>query len=181
MILNRLQELLEKEEFECSFIPGTKDLPFDRLVVFLSFDDQERERILEIVAHEQQVSPEFTLPSAVTLPYRLQFRVNLPFKIEDLALNQVASLVLFLNQYLDLPGFDLNELEGQVSYRYVWIISPDAVDRLLLLSILGSITLNLGIFSDTIETLANGQISFNDLLSQMIQMVDHSSQPKKDT
>lgn len=174
MVLEDLKRLLEKEEFDCVFASATEQFPFDRLVVLLGLDPKERERTLEIVAGQQQVSPEFILPQSSNLPYRLQFRVQLPFKVQDIALNQVASLLLFLNQFIDLPGFELNELEGQVLYRYVWIIPPSAIDATLLMSIIGSILLNLGMFSDTIESLADGKMSFNDLLAQVIKMAETS-------
>lgn len=174
MVLNELKALLEKEEFDCTLIPSTMQVPFDRLLVHLGLDAKERERLLEIMASQQPVSPEFVLPQSTPLPYRLQFRIQLPFKVQDMALSQVSSLLLFLNQFIDLPGFELNELEGEVLYRYVWIIHPTAIDATLLMSILGSMMLNLGLFTDTIETLANGKMSFNELLAQVIKIAENS-------
>jgi hypothetical protein len=175
MVLNNIKKLLEKEEFDCTFFSATENVPVDRLLVFLGLDKKERERMVEIIAGQQQVSPEFNLPNADSLPYRLHFRVSLPFKVQDSALNQVASLLLFLNQFMDLPGFELNELNGQVIYRYVWVIQPTAIEPTLLMSILGSIMLNLGMFSDNIESLADGTMSFNELLTQIINIADPSS------
>ncbi len=172
MVLESVKKILEKEEFDCALASATEQIPFDRLLVFLGLDPKERERFLEIIASQQPVSPEFMLPKAASLPLRIQFRVQLPLKVQNLALNQVASLLLFLNQFIDVPGFELNELEGQVLYRYVWIIHPSAIDATLLLSVIGSIMLNLGMFSDTIESLADGKVSFNDLLSQIIKIAE---------
>ena len=180
MVLNQIKALLEKEEYECSFIPASENIPFDRLLVFLGIDDKERERILEVVESQQQVSPEFALPEAANIPYRLHFRIQLPFEIQDIALNQVASLLLYLNQLIDLPGFELNELEGKVLYRYVWIMQPATLDILPLMAILGAIMLNLGLFANTIETLADGQMSFNDLLAQIIQTIETSRSPAQE-
>lgn len=174
MILNQLKDILEKESFECALTPVTNKIPFKRLLVVLDLDDKKRERLVEIIAYEQKVSPEFALPQSPTLPYRLQFRIDLPFKVQNLALSQVSSLLLFVNQLLDLPGFELNELEGRVSYRYVWIAQASSLDRLSVMSIMGTLILNLALFADTIETLADGQISFNDLLAQIIQNVEAS-------
>ncbi len=181
MVLNQIQALLEKEEYECSFVTASENIPFDRLLVFIGIDDKERERILEIVESQPQVSPEYVLPEGANIPYRLHFRIQLPFEIQDIALNQVASLLLFLNQYIDLPGFELNEIEGKVLYRYVWIMQSATLDILPLMVILGAIMLNLGLFANTIETLADGQMTFNDLLAQIIQTIETSRSPKKNT
>lgn len=166
--LNRLKELLE-ESFDCSLAASTATTPMDRLLLSLGLDGKKREQILEIIATQQQAPPELALPSSVTLPYRLQFRFLLPFEVQSLAMNQVASLLLFLNQMLDLPGFELNELEGQVIYRYIWVTQMENIDRLSLLSIIGSIMLTLALFTETIESVAEGKLSFNELLAQIVE------------
>lgn len=174
MILDQLKDILEKESFECAVTPPTQKVPFQRLLVVLDLDHKKRERIVEIIANEQKVSSEFALPPLTSLPYRFQFRIDLPFKIQNFALSQVSSLLLFLNQLLDLPGFELNELEGRVSYRYVWIAQAASLDKFSIMSIMGTIILNLALFADTIESLADGQKTFNDLLAQIIQNVEAS-------
>lgn len=170
MVLKEIQNLLEKEDFSCSIFSANKKAPLDCLSVFLGLDIKKRERILEIIASQQPISPEFTLPQGALTPYRIQFRIELPFKVQDLALNQVASFILFLNQFIDLPGFELDELNGQVVYRYVWIIKAEAIDSPLIMSIMGSVLLNLSLFSETIESLANGSMTFNELLSQITSL-----------
>lgn len=174
MVLENIKSILEKEEFTCSISSATAEIPVERLTVFLGLDVKKRERILEIMALQQQALPEFSSPKKDTLPYRLHFRVPLPFKIKDLNMNQVASLLLFLNQFIDLPGFELDELNGQVIYRYVWIIKPDVIDAPLIMSIMGSVLLNLSLFSETIESLASGEMTFTELLAQIIQLIEHS-------
>lgn len=174
MILQKIQSLLEAEGVECLLLPATKNLPFDHLKVMLELDDKKRERLLEIVALPQQTQAESTPPQVFNLPDRIQFRVQLPFKVQDLALNQVASLLLFLNQLSDFPGFELDELEGRVTYRYVWISPSTLLDSPSLMSIISAFMLNLRLFSDTIESLADGQTSFNDLLAQVVHLLDIS-------
>jgi hypothetical protein len=44
---------------------------------------------------------------------------------------------------------------------------------------MGAIMLNLGLFSETIESLADGQMSFNDLLTQITQIADKSGSYNK--
>lgn len=170
MVLNAIKSLLENEEYGCTLSPASQQIPVDRLLVFLGLDDKKRERLLEIVASPPLPTQEFALPSNAVLPIRIQFGVKLPFKVQDLSLNQASSLLLFLNQMLDMPGFELNELEGTILYRYVWIIHPTAIDGPLLMSILGAIMVNLGLFSDSIESVASGKMSFNDLLEEVVKM-----------
>lgn len=174
MILQKIQTLLEAEGVECLLLSATKNLPFDHLKVMLELDDKKRERLLEIVALPQQAQAEAVSPQVFNLPDRIQFRVQLPFKVQDLALNQVASLLLFLNQLSDFPGFELDELEGGVAYRYVWISPSTLLDSPSLMSIVSAVMLNLRLFSDTIESLADGQTSFNDLLTQVTRLLDTS-------
>lgn len=170
MVLEIVKKILDDEKFECTLAPPSAGFPLEHLIVLLAIDRKKRERILEIVASPQQFSPEFVVPEAATFPYRLQFQVKLPFKVQDLALNQVASLLHFLNQLIDLPGFELNELEGQVIFRYVWLTEPALITASLIMGIMGAIILNLGLFAETIESLADGKKSFNDLLSQIVKM-----------
>lgn len=174
MNLKQIQTILEKEEFTCSLFSADEYIPRDRLLVFLGLDLKKREQLLEVSAAQQPIASEYALPQGVSLPFRIQFRVELPFKIEDLALNQVASLVLFLNQFTELPGFELDELNGKAIYRYVWIINPEVITATMIMSIMGSIMLNLNLFSETIESLAEGKISFNDLLSQIVEIANRS-------
>lgn len=163
---------LEKQDFECLIIPATPEMPVERLLVSIGFDSKSRKRMVEILSVQTEIPSEIASSGHEDTPYRAQFTSVLPFKIEDMALNQVASLVLFINQFLDLPGFELNELEGKISYRYVWMTKRSHCDRLLVLSIIGGVMLNLTLFADMIESLADGKETFDELLSKIIKMVN---------
>lgn len=179
MVLQRIQKILEAEEFTCSLFSANEQVPLDRLLVFLGLDSKKRERMLEVIGIQPPINPEYALPQATSLPFRIQFRIEIPFTIQDTSLNQVASLLLFINQFIDLPGFELDELNGKVIYRYVWLINSEAINATVIMSIMGAIMLNLSLFSETIESLAEGKMSFNDLLSQIVQMADRSQTPKE--
>ncbi|MDP1881159.1 MAG: hypothetical protein Q8K60_09505 [Parachlamydiaceae bacterium] len=173
MILNSLKVTLEKNNYECTIIPAGKELPTDQLVIYLGIDGKNREQIASVTTSQIEFPKELKSKEKL-VPHHLHFRVKLPFKIEDLALNQVGSLILFINQFLDLPGFELNELEGVVTYRYVWLTydtkDVEKEQGPLLLSIIGAILLNLKLFSEMIESLAEGKLTFNDLLEQIVEM-----------
>ena len=170
MLLKKVNKILEGEDFECTLSPSTENFPVDRLFVNLSLDMKKRDRTMEIFAGQQKVCPLFVLPKEESLPYRILFCIKLPFKVIDLALSQVSSLLHFINQFIDLPGFELNESEGEVLYRYVWIFPPSIINSTLIMCIVDAMLVNLSLFAETIESLADGKISFNDLLAQIVQI-----------
>lgn len=169
-MLNRIQKFLEKEQLECSLHPAIDPAFLDRLLVWVGKDFKEREQIIEITSQEQPFH--LTTPTSEHY-YRIQFSYLFPFKVEDLAIPQVASLLLFLNQLLDFPGLELNELENQVAYRYVWLTSTKGLDSLLAVSLIGLIALILDLFTQSIERLADGSTTFNELLEEVIHLTQN--------
>lgn len=169
MVLEQIEKFLEKEQFDCSLVNSSEDVPYDRLLVFLGLDYEKREQILEIIAQEQLTDP-LVKSSPEESYYRIQFQIPLSFKVEDLALNQVASLILFLNQLVDFPGLELHELNNQVIYRYVWLTKGSGIDSKLIISITGIIMLLLELFTASIERLALGKSTFNELLEEVIKI-----------
>jgi hypothetical protein len=170
-MLNQIQDILEQEKMDCSLYPATEELPIARLLVFLGNDNQKREQILEISAQQQPFqlkSEESQAPSDDY--YRIQFHFIFPFKAIDMALPQVASLALFLNQSLDFPGLELNELENQISYRYVWLVKQNGVDSKLVMTIIGIILFFSDLLAPLLERVANGSATFNDLLKEIIEL-----------
>lgn len=168
-IIQQLQDFFDKEEFSLTYLPPTDEIPVERLLLLLGFDRKTRELKLEITEISRVQEIQNFLPSDLHIPSRLQFKVDLPFKVKDLAINEVSAFIHFINQTTDLPGFEFNELEGQAMYRYIWITSPDHLEKQLVTSIVDSIRFNLVMFSDMIESLSDGTSTFNDLLSQILK------------
>jgi len=170
MQLRDLQDLLEKEEFSTTLLPASKDSFNEKLILFLGLDHFDRERVAEITLHQQIRSLEVSETVQEQIPPQLHFLAELPFKVEDLALSQVASLLFFINPLLDIPGFYLDELEGKVYYRVVHLADPTVpLHKSILLTLIGSLMLNLNLFASTIESLATGEVTFNDLLKQLTE------------
>ena len=160
----------------------------DRILVFLGADADNREQFLEISAQEQILSPESN-PSMDSTGssgssgssgslgrsayYRVQFQYMFPFKVDDLPLTQVGTFIHFLNRLIDLPGFELDELENQTYYRYVWLTKEDAVDFIILNGIINMIGLSLIFFSQNLERLGTGKTSLNELLKEVIDITTH--------
>lgn len=168
-LLNQIHNFLEEHEYQSVFVEASEKLPIDSILVVLGLDHQQREQKLEIVEFAQNLN--MAKPSeGIEIPEisRVQFKVLLPYKAEDLAMNDVAAFLHFINQSIDLPGFEFNELEGLVMYRYVWITSSLTLDPSILKTILSVIGLNVGLFSEVIESLALQKTTFNDILSDIV-------------
>lgn len=175
-MLKQIQGILEKEKFECSIIQATEKHPQDRLLIFLGLDAKKREQILEITAQQQVFQPDTSTDTSSSKGYfRIQFQHLFPFSVDDMALNQVGSLILFLNHMSDFPGLDLDELDSQVSYRYVWLAKATGIDAPLVISLVGNVKLTLELFAPSLERLASGETTFNALLQEVIQIAKSSS------
>lgn len=169
VLLDKLQNLLDEEDYQWTFLPASEKLAIDSLLILIGLDNQQREQKLEVIEFAQNLSMEVTPPTDMTSITRLQFKVLLPFKVDDLAINDVSAFIHFINLSIDLPGYEFNELEGQVMYRYVWITQGDNLDKNIVKNILTVINMNVVLFSEIIESLANGQMTFNELLSDIVK------------
>lgn len=167
MILEKMEQFLAESEFDYTLQHATEEHPLSRLLVFLGESKDHEERILEITAQEQILNQELTAHSPFGRYYKIQFTMTFPFKAKDETLNQVGSLVLFLNQMLDLPGFEVDELYNRISYRYVLMAKEEGIDNLLVTSLIGVIMMIFDLFTDPIKQVAKGQVSFNDLLEEI--------------
>lgn len=179
-MLKQIESTLIKEEFQCSIIQATEENPEDHLLVFLGLDAKEREQLLIITAKQQEVEKK-DLP-AVSEPtdfFIVQFYYTFPFLVKEIATSQVSGFTLFINQMVDFPGFEFNELENRLYYRYVWITKTSGFDPQLIMSIIGIISLFLELFSATFERLAENEITFNQLLEEMVHLAENS--PDVDT
>lgn len=173
MIAHRIQKILENEKFECSeHIP---DHLTDDLMVLLGNDKLERERILNISCRPLRFRIPGLNPQQQDQYYNIQFSIQLPFTVQDLSATQISSLILFINHSMDWPGFDFDELNNKVFFRYIWLIKDSALDATLLLNIVTAISLNLDLFSETLEQVALGKATFNEILHKITELVEPKS------
>lgn len=149
--------------------PQNSDEEIVQLV--LGKDSKEREILLKITPIQQRPSEEILTGNEDELPFRLQFSCQLPFKVDDMSLSQTASLLLFLNTWIDLPGFELHELKGEIYYRYVWLMQKSILNSYFFNTMVGAFILNLSLFQETIEKVASGKESFNDFLKSVVKLM----------
>lgn len=171
-MLKQIQDILEQHTMNCSFRSIKDPSPVEQLLVFLGKDFKEREQILEILSEEQPLGKPHEY-------YRIQFYFKFPFQVQDQAFSQVASLLHFINQLLDFPGLNLDELHNEISYRYVWLTKINKIDSKLIMSIIGIILFILELFTQPIERVALGTITFNDLLQELVDLPKTKQQFKK--
>lgn len=164
--LKDLESALNKEKYPSHLIDSDEALPYERLIVFLGTDYKQRERLLEITLQQQELAEGLMHP--IPGYVRIQFQSTLPFDMGDLATNQVAALLLFLNQLLELPGFEMIEISNKIRYRYVLLTDARGIDEKVCFAIIGMIMLILTIFTEAIEKVASGTITFNDLLEDVL-------------
>lgn len=169
--LKNFQEMLKTEEYDCVLIERTEENPYDRLLVFLGLDEKDREKILEITALKQELIPGAGL-SGEKEPafFRVQFQVGFPFSMLPESSTQVSSLVCYLNRLIELPGFEMNEIDLQLFYRYVLLYGEEKFNKKLFASIVGMIMLTTELFGSTLEKLSSGEMTFNAILEQIIEI-----------
>lgn len=169
--LKQFEKVLTEEEFDCSFLEATDAVPYERLLIFLGVDEKERERVLEVTAIKQVFMQglDFSNPQEPDF-FRIQFQIAFPFNIHPQAVSQVSSLICYLNRLVELPGFEMNEIDLQLFHRYILLYGEEKFNKKLCLSIVGLIMLLLELFTATVEKVAAGETTFNQLLEQIITM-----------
>lgn len=170
-LLATLERLYKEEGLDCSLEPDNRAPPFGRLFLYLGHDPRKRERIVEITAQTQDLGESLQSPPGKPRFFRVQFEAPLPFAVKETAANDTASLIAFLNRMLELPGYEFDEVNGKVYYRYVLLTAQEKPDKELMMGLAGVIRLLLEVFSETIERIAEGTNSFNELLEQILESV----------
>jgi len=159
-MLRKFEKLLTQEKYDVALEKASDEIPYDRLLVFLGHDYKERGRTLEVISIEQITDLEEPTYAKV------QFQVPFPFRIEPATAQQVGSVLHFINRQLELPGFEMDEVDDLLFFRYVWVTK--SVDETLFKSLLGIIMMQLELFTETIERVATGSVTFNDLLEEVL-------------
>jgi hypothetical protein len=167
MILHHISSLLKDTFLDCSYLPASDIEPTDHLIVTTEIAHKKKRKVIKISAFEQQFDPSLLKKPLSDLYYRIHFSYDFPDEVSALALNEMASMLLFLNQIIDWPGFQLDELNNSISYRFNWLVKNSAIDTIQLTIILGNILLILDMFNESIQQIASGQSTFNELLKSI--------------
>lgn len=96
----------------------------------------------------------------------LQLITFIPRNIKPSAVSDVARLLHLFNRELDLPGFGMNEQTGHIFYRCIIPCTNRKFDPTILEAFLSSVTIVCKNFAPSIVAVADGAITFDDLLKK---------------
>lgn len=167
-LLKHIGSLLTSEKVDNTFIAASEAQPTPMLAAYVGNDYKNRERSVAIFAQPQtlKLAPNKLLNKEGTY-IRVQFQLVFPFQTTDQTASDTATVLHFINRVLELPGFEMDELQNRVLYRYVWLTDYPGNDSTLIISILGLIAMTLDLFTESIEKIASGESTFNELLKEI--------------
>jgi len=168
--LKKYQELLRTNHFETQLYASPDEHPIPFLAINLGQDQEKRDRILTIKAQEQLMGQQI-LPDkegATQSMIHLDFVLEYPFKFKPETTKEVASLLHFINHESAVTGYCMDEVELRIYYRYHMFSLEGGLDHKTLISIVGMILFFYDLYIKTIEQVAKGSITFNDLIAQVI-------------
>jgi hypothetical protein len=167
-MLGHIAGVLEKEGME---VLMQEDESLDWTSVVIGADSQQRSWVLNLSAAEQllpkEAYDENTIGSGL---WRLQLEVQLPFEVEVIYASQLASTIAFVNRMLELPGFELDEAGGRLYFRTIYMLNEQTFDKRILLALIGMIVLILEMFSDLLERVAGGALTYLELMDMIVNL-----------
>ncbi len=161
-----LQRLLKENDKPSKLEKAKGEILNDRLLVALGNMDEGQEGVMEITEY---------LPSVQETPTQdallmIQFQYVLDVNVTPDTFNQVSSALHFFNRMIHCPGFELDELNNKILYRYMWFINKKGIDSLLLLQVLGNLHVCYKMFSPYIKEIAQGKYTLEDILEQVASL-----------
>ena len=177
--LEKIHALLKNMGYECSqIVPGEMEM-CDRLhlrpslLVLLGFSQKREEQILEM-STTPLLEPKALPPKAISPYYQVDFVIPIPLALVPEARRELMSLILFLNQLLDWPGFILDELHDQLFYRYAWLAKESMWEERSFGLLLGTFELYVKLFSDIIQSVGSGKASLEQILQQVLDLYQNT-------
>lgn len=175
--LKDIKKFLEKKHYlNCAFLPKNNTMPIDQLIVKLDSDAQGRERLLLIRAAQQNLCANdaiLGIDSKAKNYQELQFIVTLPFYVMEAQIPDVARFILLLNKGMELPGFELSEVDHLIFFRHAFVVPEDHLDQRILLSIIGMIELLVESFAENLESVATGKQSLQQMVDEAQKVLAH--------
>ena len=176
-VLSRFEKIFVADGKKCNLVEANEEFPLSQLFVDLGQDKQNRPRTLAITLQEQyfQTLLEHQQMQTDSKYYSIQFDAFFPFEMNVHTSREVASVLLFINRLVDLPGFGMSETENQIYFRYVMLTRENCIDKPLLIGVTGTIMLMMDLFGDIIYEAAVGKMTFNQLLEKIIDSANPKS------
>jgi hypothetical protein len=169
-ILADIQKLLMEKGLPSSLRQVTEDAPEEHLLVALKTAGQDQEELLEIKTYPQNFENAFKKEELLDTYYILQFQFIVPASFSPETFSQLSSSLHFFNRLIHCPGFELDELNNRIVYRYVWFIKKTGIDSFLLMQVIGNIHLCYTMFTPYIKEIAEGKFTLEDILGKVLEL-----------
>lgn len=166
--LKSLEAMLTEAGYDSIHIEGEGEEIRDFLQVFLGTDEESRERTLQISLAEDWIDLGGASSSSESQLLKVEFYAPIIVELDDLAAEQLSSLLHFINRMIDLPGFLFDETEGRVAYRFVHLTESSVKDFRLIQVMVGAIKMFLELFGGVIGEVAQGKKTFDDILDVLV-------------
>lgn len=169
-LLETIQKTLASEGMDCAFFTDEGEGSTPYLKVYLGNDGKHRERILEIVVDEQILPGHFADYERMKIAsglYRLQLQSTFPIEFQYQTAPNLASAINFINTMIELPLVILDEANDKIYYRNVQLLAQEEFNKTLLLGMIGMHRMILDVFSDLLEKIGSGKITYIEMLQEI--------------
>jgi len=168
-VLKTIKTALDAADVDSVIQPADATTPHPRLILYTGKDIKGRGQMLEMTADAVEMGQELSNdPEEKGRSYlRLQMDSVFPFSVKPSSLAETAQFLHFINLQIDVPGFYLDYFNNIILYRYVMMADADHIPLRMLFSMIGIIMLLQDLFEAPLERLANGEVTFIDLLQEI--------------
>ncbi|MBA3603831.1 MAG: hypothetical protein H0W50_09390 [Parachlamydiaceae bacterium] len=178
--LDNIKAFLETLTYNSTIIHKSPELPIDQLLVELDRDAKGRELFLLIRTASQDLCINDTL-LGIQAPFRnyqeLQLIVTLPFYVIDAQIPDIARFILLINKGMEIPGFELSEVDHMIFFRHAFVVPEDQLDERIFLSLIGMIEALVGTFAHMLESVATGNQSLMQIIEEVKDMIEQKNKP----
>jgi hypothetical protein len=154
LTLENLKKSLAKHGYDFSSQQET-----NQLYTILNIDDQEFALFLRVYKEGDL----------------LQIIAFIPSKITEESKSQVARLLHFYNKELDIPGFGMDEISGAIFFRTMVAAPNRKISEEELTKYLSAVQLACKTFYQSIEAIAIGAMTFDDILVKIKEVIEKQS------
>jgi hypothetical protein len=165
LTLENIKKILDEKTVESEITSlSTEDFE-QKLLVFLNLDHKNRPRTLEITLQNQDIVPENYCT--------LQFVNIFPVSAKNYTVADTARAISFINKNIVLPGFEYDEIEGSLSFRYLLLTDTNNnITANYILGIIGNIMMSLDLFGEFLDNIATGEITFNEAIEKSLEIIE---------
>ncbi len=178
--LDNIKSFLEKYNYNSVIITKSTESPIDQLVVKLDQDSKNREQFLLIRTATQDLCANdalLSIHSPIQKYQEIQLIVTLPFFALENQIPDIARLILLLNKGMEIPGFELSEVDKMIFYRHAFVVPEDQLDERIIISLVGMIEMLIETFSEMLENVSIGAQSLQEIVEEAKKMIEMKINP----